>query len=64
MWSDAQEQAHKDQIERDFKAAVASSEAQPKPPLETMFDDVFATPPWHLREQRAELLAGPRAPEH
>lgn len=63
-WSEAQEQSLKEQVERDFKAAVASAEAQPKPSLESMFDDVYASPPWHLREQRTELLASPRAPEH
>ncbi|MBC7986922.1 MAG: 3-methyl-2-oxobutanoate dehydrogenase (2-methylpropanoyl-transferring) subunit alpha [Sphingomonadaceae bacterium] len=26
-------------------------------PLETMFEDVFAQMPWHLREQQAEMLA-------
>ncbi len=62
-WSDAQELELKSQIEREFKAAVASSEAQPKPAVETLFDDVYAQLPWHLREQRAELLAGTRAPE-
>lgn len=63
-WSDAQEAELKTQIEREFKAAVASSEVQPKPPVETLFDDVYAQQPWHLREQRSELLAGSRAPEH
>lgn len=29
----------------------------------TMMNDVFALPPWHLREQRAELLKGPRPQE-
>jgi hypothetical protein len=27
-----------------------------------MFDDVYEKAPWHLSEQRAELLRGPRAP--
>lgn len=63
-WSEAQEQELLTQIEREFKAAVASSEAQPKPALDTMFEDVYAQPTWNLREQREELLAGPRAPEH
>jgi 2-oxoisovalerate dehydrogenase E1 component alpha subunit len=29
----------------------------PKPPLGTMFEDVYADVPWHLREQSAELAA-------
>jgi 2-oxoisovalerate dehydrogenase E1 component alpha subunit len=29
-----------------------------------MFDDVYASLPWNLKEQKAELLAGPRAKGH
>ena len=29
----------------------------PKPPLASMFEDVYADVPWHLREQSAELAA-------
>jgi pyruvate dehydrogenase E1 component alpha subunit len=63
-WSDEQEQAWRADVESRFRAAVQSSEAVPKPDLSSLFDDVFAELPWHLREQRAELFAGPRAPEH
>lgn len=31
-------------------------ESLPLPARETLFDDVYATPPWHLVEQREELL--------
>jgi 2-oxoisovalerate dehydrogenase E1 component alpha subunit len=51
-------------LERRFRDAVASAEQQPKPPLASMFDDVYAEPSWTLKEQREELLTGPRAPEH
>ena len=34
---------------------------EPPPALATIVDDVYETPPWHLREQLAELVAGPRA---
>ncbi len=30
---------------------------EPKPPLDTMFEDVYSDVPWHLREQQAELDA-------
>jgi pyruvate dehydrogenase E1 component alpha subunit len=63
-WSEAEESAWRADIDSRFKAAVKSAEAVPRPPLETMFEDVYAELPWNLREQRAELLAGPRAPEH
>jgi len=42
--------------------AVKRVEAFPPPTRETLFDDVYAEAPWNLREQRAELLAGPEAP--
>ncbi|HEY5961619.1 MAG TPA: pyruvate dehydrogenase (acetyl-transferring) E1 component subunit alpha [Polyangiaceae bacterium] len=49
-------------IDRRFREAVTNAESANPPPLESMFDDVYEKLPWHLIEQRAELLAGPRAP--
>jgi 2-oxoisovalerate dehydrogenase E1 component alpha subunit len=48
---------------RRFRDAVEIAEKTPPPPLASMFEDVYARPPWHLAEQRASLLAGPRAPK-
>jgi TPP-dependent pyruvate/acetoin dehydrogenase alpha subunit len=50
------------EIDQGFRAAVAISEQTPPPSLESIFDDVYQKPPWHLQEQKAELLRGPRAP--
>lgn len=61
-WDDAREREFVERVDAAFREAVASSEATPPPPLESMFDDVYAEPPWHLREQRAQLVQGPRAP--
>ena len=41
----------------------------PKPPLASLFEDVYAEVPWHLREQRELLEAeiakhGPKQTEH
>jgi pyruvate dehydrogenase E1 component alpha subunit len=50
--------------------ALAYAESRPaKPPLATMFEDVYADVPWHLREQSAALQAeidkhGPKPPPH
>jgi 2-oxoisovalerate dehydrogenase E1 component alpha subunit len=52
------------ELERRFKEAVEIAERTPRPRLETMFDDVYATPPWHLVEERTKLLTGPRGPDH
>jgi len=61
-WSDADETNLRADIDSRFRDAVAVAEKTPPPPLESMFEDVYARVPWHLAEQRAELLAGPRAP--
>ncbi len=62
VWSDADEKNLKADIDAHFRDAVAVAEKTPPPALESMFDDVYAKVPWHLAEQRAELVAGPRAP--
>jgi 2-oxoisovalerate dehydrogenase E1 component alpha subunit len=51
-------------LEGKFREAVEIAERTAKPRLESMFDDVYAKPPWHLVEERAELVSGPRPPEH
>ena len=51
-------------LERKFREAVEIAERTAKRRLESMFDDVYAKPPWHLVEERAELVSGPRPPDH
>jgi pyruvate dehydrogenase E1 component alpha subunit len=63
-WDDAREAALVEAVDRRFKEAVAIAENTPKPRPETLFDDVYQSPPWNLVEQRTELLTGPRPPEH
>ena len=48
-------------IEQDVRDAIARQEAVGAPPLESLIEDVFEEPTWNLREQLAELAAGPRA---
>lgn len=61
-WDDEQERELIADIDRRFREAVTNAESACPPTLESMFDDVYEKLPWHLVEQRAELLAGPRAP--
>jgi pyruvate dehydrogenase E1 component alpha subunit len=57
-------------INDDINDALAYAESRPpKPPLASLFEDVYAEVPWHLREQRALLEAeiaahGPKIPPH
>ena len=63
-WSAEEEGDYLTAIEKEFREAVKIAEATEKPSLSSMFDDVFAELPAHLRDQREQLLAGPRAPKH
>jgi len=57
-------------INDEINDALAYAESRPpKPPLASLFEDVYADVPWHLREQRelleAEIAAhGPKIPPH
>jgi pyruvate dehydrogenase E1 component alpha subunit len=53
-----------EELTADIAAAVNEVEALPPPARATLFDDVYETLPWNLREQRAELEALPPAPSH
>ncbi len=61
-WDTARERALIEEVDASFREAVSIAERTPPPPLESMFEDVYQTPPWHLVEQRQALLSGPRAP--
>lgn len=61
---DAFEAALDAELTAEIAAAVDEVEALPPPARETLFDDVYATMPWHLRAQKEELLARPKAEGH
>jgi pyruvate dehydrogenase E1 component alpha subunit len=62
LWDDERERAFSQEVDARFREAVGIAERTPVPPLESMFEDVYESPPWHLVEQRQQLLSGPRAP--
>jgi pyruvate dehydrogenase E1 component alpha subunit/2-oxoisovalerate dehydrogenase E1 component alpha subunit len=62
LWSDAQEQAARDELLAEINATLKEAEALPDPPRESLFEDVYAARPWHLEEQRAEYLASEPGP--
>lgn len=59
-WDEEREHALGAEVQAEIKAAVAASEQKPAPPLASLFEDVYAELPWHLREQREECEEGPR----
>jgi 2-oxoisovalerate dehydrogenase E1 component alpha subunit len=63
-WNDGDQRELDETVAAELKELIATAESTAAPALESMFDDVFEELPWHLREQREELLRGPRAKGH
>jgi pyruvate dehydrogenase E1 component alpha subunit len=53
-----------EELTEEIQRAVKAVEELPPPPRESLFEDVYADAPWHLREQAAELAKLPAAPSH
>jgi pyruvate dehydrogenase E1 component alpha subunit/2-oxoisovalerate dehydrogenase E1 component alpha subunit len=56
--------ALQEELTAEIEAAILDAEQGPPPARATVFDDVYAELPWHLREQREELLRLPPAAGH
>ena len=61
---DAHEAKLELELTAEIGAAVNEVEAMGTPARESLFDDVYADLPQHLRDERAELMAAPPAPSH
>jgi pyruvate dehydrogenase E1 component alpha subunit len=58
VWRADDEERLRQDFDGRFAALVQEAEAvPPRPPLATMFDDVYAERPWHIEEQARELEA-------
>jgi TPP-dependent pyruvate/acetoin dehydrogenase alpha subunit len=58
LWSAAEEDELKKDFDVRFAALVRETEAvAPRPPLASLFDDVYEARPWHIEEQARELEA-------
>jgi len=59
-WSMEREEALRAELLKQVNGAIEEAEKLPPPPLESLFDDVYAAEPWNIREQREEMrrLAG------
>jgi pyruvate dehydrogenase E1 component alpha subunit len=56
VWSATDEESLRKDFDARFAALVRETEAvPPRPPLATLFDDVYAERPWHIEEQAREL---------
>ena len=54
-WSDAEEEAMQAEYAQEIRAEIERAEAAPAPTLESLFSDVYAEIPWHLKEQQEAL---------
>ena len=61
LWSEEAEAEARKTLGAEIQDAVARAEARPAPPMSTLFEDVYAELPWHLREQQAEFAAAREA---
>lgn len=64
LTDDAADAAVEEELNAEIAAAIADVESLGLPDRETLFEDVYAELPWHLREQRDELRRCPPAPGH
>jgi pyruvate dehydrogenase E1 component alpha subunit/2-oxoisovalerate dehydrogenase E1 component alpha subunit len=62
LLDDALDAQMEQELSAEIGQAITEVEAYGPPARETLFDDVYAERPWHLEEQRAELLRGPKPP--
>ena len=61
IWNEAQAEKWRQEIGDECNRVIAEAEKMGPPPVESIFEDVLAEVPPHLVEQRAELMALPRA---
>ena len=64
LTDEAADGALEEELNAEIAAAITDVEGLGPPGRETIFDDVYEELPWHLREQRDELLGCPPAPAH
>jgi pyruvate dehydrogenase E1 component alpha subunit/2-oxoisovalerate dehydrogenase E1 component alpha subunit len=56
-WDVARDDALTGELSQELDVAVAAAEQAPPPHVSSLFDDIYAKRPWHLREQAASLEA-------
>jgi len=55
LWDAEREHRLVTEVKADVDRAIAEAQSAPPPARDTMFDDVYAELPWHLKEQRASV---------
>ncbi|MGB5267357.1 MAG: thiamine pyrophosphate-dependent dehydrogenase E1 component subunit alpha, partial [Polyangiales bacterium] len=61
VWSEELDADWRTVCDLEVKDCVRDAEQKPASELSAVFTDVYAEQPWHLREQQAQAIHGPRA---
>ncbi len=57
IWNDDKEKELLEEIDAEIRSAVKVAEGIAKPPIETIFENVYEEMPWHLKEQMEETVS-------
>ncbi|KAF0852868.1 mitochondrial branched-chain amino acid degradation 2-oxoisovalerate dehydrogenase alpha subunit [Andalucia godoyi] len=57
LWTEDREKELQLQVRKQVLAELDAAEKDPKPAIEQLFEDVYESMPWHLQEQKQEMLA-------
>jgi 2-oxoisovalerate dehydrogenase E1 component alpha subunit len=63
-WQPEKDLELEQEFDREIKQAISEAEEESLPTIASMFTDVYADLPWHLREQSEALARGPRWAGH
>jgi pyruvate dehydrogenase E1 component alpha subunit len=55
-WDDTLEKQMIEDIDNEIREAVKKAENTPKPPVESVFENVYEEMPWHIREEMEETV--------
>lgn len=56
LWNERRDQELRAKLLDEVNAAIEEAEKLPPPAPETLFEDLYADEPWHILEQRRELM--------
>jgi pyruvate dehydrogenase E1 component alpha subunit/2-oxoisovalerate dehydrogenase E1 component alpha subunit len=59
LWTEEFEARIQSELDEQIGQAIKEAEAAPAPSVETIFEDVYAQMPWHLRQQLDSLIRRP-----
>lgn len=56
LWDEERDKQLRDGLDQSVSEALKQAEKVPPPPVESIFQDVYADAPWHIREEMDEVM--------